>query len=314
MARLVWISLAIALVAAPAGALIVVSGDGRGNTEPPPDDFGFANVGDAAQTAVYIGRGWVLTASHVPEGPVVLQGVVYEPVAGSKVRMRNDDEHFMADLALFRLREPPDLPSLPIRPTPPEEGDLVFLAGNGFGRGEAVELEGEPGWAWSKDAALRWGTNRVRSVRLMIAIGFGNLTAAFETDFSTRDGTEHEAQVTVGDSGGGAFIKRDGTWELAGILFAENQYDEQPRRTAIAGNLTYVADLSVYRDQIFAAMDCDGDYPCMRQRMARRASSCQSVCGEGFAWSGVVLLLVRPRSTRTWPSWARRRRRPPAPS
>ena len=49
--------------------------------------------------------------------------------------------------------------------------------------------------------------------------------------------------MAVGDSGGGAFIKRGDTWELAGVLFAADRNPEQPKRTSIQGNLTLIADL-----------------------------------------------------------------------
>ena len=132
------------------------------------------------------------------------------------------------------------------------------------------------------------------------------MQSRFETDFSGGQATKHEAQVAVGDSGGGAFIKRGDTWELAGVLFAADRNPEQPKRTSIQGNLTLIADLSVYRDQILAVIACDDDRDCIDARRARAPSS----CGEGFAWSLVAPLLVRRR----WPSWAplRRRRREPS--
>lgn len=314
---LLFLVLAIALAAPPTPALIVVSGDGQGNTVAPPDDFGFANVGDAGQTVVYVGQGWVITANHVPLGRVSLDGIPYDALPGSKVRIKNEEEGVSPDLAMFRLEEAPPLPALEIRSSPPRVGDLVLLAGNGFARGAALELDEMPGWVWSRESALRWGTNRVKSVGLKIPVSVGSITVAFETDFSGRGATEHEAQVTIGDSGGGAFIEHDGTWELAGVLFAAEQYENQAKRTAIQGNLTYIADLSVYREQILAVMACDRDAACLEEH-ADRASPCTSICGEGFAWSVVVPLLVRRRSRllvrRTSPSWARRRRRPLAPS
>ncbi len=310
--------IAFALAASPAGAMILASGDGRGNTTAPPDDFGFANVGNAGQTAVYLGAGWVISANHVPLRQVVLQGKPYPALPGSKVQMRNENALVSADVAMYRLRDVPDLPSLRVRRTPPRVGDLVLLAGNGYRRGAPVEFQGEPGWEWSRQAALGWGTNTVKSVGLMVSINLGNATAAFETDFSGEGATEHEAQVAIGDSGGGAFIKRGDTWELAGVLFASSQHPDQTERTAIRGNLTYIADLSVYRDQILAVMACDDDLACIDERRTRRASSCTSICGEGFAWSLVVPLLVgppfRPLFRRRWPSWVRLRRRPRAPS
>ena len=305
------IFIALTLLASPAGALVLASGTGSGNTTAPADDFGFANVGKSRESAVYLGSGWLITANHVAHESVVLEGVRYETLPKSKVRLRNYRARISPDLAMFRLREVPDLPSLPIRPMPPEVGQLVFLAGNGYGSDAAAEFRGNPGWSWSNEKHLRWGTNTVRTVGLIITVKQGNATSAFETDFSGGQATKHEAQVAVGDSGGGAFIKRGDTWELAGVLFAADRNPEQPKRTSIQGNLTLIADLSVYRDQILAFVACDDDRDCIEaRRRTRQASSCSSACGEGFAWSLVVPLLVRRR----WPSWARLRRRRREPS
>ncbi len=263
-------SLALVLaLAGPARAVIIASGDGHGNTTPPADDFGFANVGDAGQSAVYIGNGWVLTANHVRLGPVTLRGVRYPAVPGSRRRLKNGDAPLPPDLAVFRLQDPvPHLPALPIRATSPKIGDLVILMGNGLDRGDPLQVEGHRGWAWGPIENLRWGTNRVDELEVPVKVGRGDDTIAFSTSFSGTGQTEHEAQVAVGDSGGGAFIKNGGTWELAGLLFAASTFDEQPASTSIYGNATYAADLSVYRDQILAltsvpgcrdGLDGDGD-------------------------------------------------------
>jgi hypothetical protein len=257
------------MLAGPAAAVIIASGDGQANVTPPPDDFGFSNVGDAAQTAVYLGNGWVLTANHVALGPVTLRGVSYPAVPGSKTRIRKERANLPADLAVFRLQDPvPDLPPLRIRTSSPEIGAEVILMGNGRNRGEAIEVAGRPGWRWGDRESLRWGTNEVEALDVPVEVGWGSETTAFAMDFSWTDQTTHEAQVAVGDSGGGAFIKRDGSWELAGLLFAATTYDDQPASTSIYGNTTYAADLSVYRNEILAltskpscsdGLDGDGD-------------------------------------------------------
>jgi hypothetical protein len=54
----------------------------------------------------------------------------------------------------------------------------------------------------------------------------------------------------VGDSGGAEFVKVNGTWMLAGVLFNFDAYDGQPAATSLFGNHTYAADLSFYRGQI----------------------------------------------------------------
>ena len=56
----------VTLVAFPAAAVIIDSGDGTGNTGAPPDDPGWDNVGTrGGMTVVYVDNGWVVTAAHV---------------------------------------------------------------------------------------------------------------------------------------------------------------------------------------------------------------------------------------------------------
>ena len=257
------------LVAAPAAAVILAGVDGSANTEPPLDDFGFANVGVVKETAVYLGNGWMITANHVADGPVRFRDRLYPNVEGSKRRLASQGSSVSPDVAVFRLREPiPDLPALPIRSTPPIPGDLVVLAGNGPNRGEATEFEGHRGWRWGRGKALRWGTNRVHALHRSVQATRGDDTVAFSTRFSEQDPTEHEATVAIGDSGGGAFIRNGDRWELAGILFAASTHDDQPKRTTLFGNITYAADLSLYREEVLAiagvpacrdGLDDDGD-------------------------------------------------------
>ena len=65
-------------------AVIIVTGDGTGNTTAPSDDPGFDNVGSVnGLSGVYLGNGWVLTAGHVGSGPMVFGGVTYSPGPGS---------------------------------------------------------------------------------------------------------------------------------------------------------------------------------------------------------------------------------------
>ena len=78
-------------------------------------------------------------------------------------------------------------------------------------------------------------------------------TKAFATRFSIAK-TRYEAQAAYGDSGGAAFVKRDGTWELAGIMYARTEFVDQPSDTAVFGNETVLVDISFYRDQILAVI------------------------------------------------------------
>jgi hypothetical protein len=254
--RLAFLVAALLLPPLPTAAVIIASGDGTGNKIAPADDFGFANVGTSGQSVVYLGRGWVITAHHVSLGPVKLAGARYEPVQGSRVRLKNLGKPGPSpDVALFRLQKPwPELPELRVAEVSPRIGEQVVLMGNGPARGDPIQHDSIDGWAWRAPSVLRWGTNRVEAVGEPVRVGAGTVTTAFAMTFSAPHGerypTPHEAQVGVGDSGGAAFIKRDDTWELAGVLFAARGVDGQAKRTSLYGNLTFAADLAAYRGQI----------------------------------------------------------------
>jgi hypothetical protein len=69
--------------------------------------------------------------------------------------------------------------------------------------------------------------------------------------FDRRE-TRFEAQAAVGDSGGAVFIPRKGRFELAGVLIAVASFPDQPPGTALYGNLSTAADLSVFRKSLAA--------------------------------------------------------------
>src|SRR5262245_15420961 len=106
MQRTLLLALAL-LLAASAQALVYVSGDGHGNTSPPPDDPGWnyvARVGGL--NGVYLGNGWVITANHVTTANSLINGVWYPVVPGSEVRLQNSDLT-LADLKVFRIDPSP---------------------------------------------------------------------------------------------------------------------------------------------------------------------------------------------------------------
>jgi hypothetical protein len=87
-----------------------------------------------------------------------------------------------------------------------------------------------------------------------VDVGIGDVvTRAFAMRFDAGE-TRLEAQAAVGDSGGAAFIEREGRFELAGVLIAIASYPGQPPETALYGNLTTAADLSVYRRTLSALL------------------------------------------------------------
>ena len=59
------------------------------------------------------------------------------------------------------------------------------------------------------------------------------------------------------------FHKRDGTWELAGILHTILPYPGQSAAYSVYGNATFFSDLSVYRDEILDTMAAHSNYSIM---------------------------------------------------
>ncbi|HME68330.1 MAG TPA: trypsin-like peptidase domain-containing protein [Myxococcota bacterium] len=234
-----------ATVAAPACALVVVSDRGFENVTAPSDDPGWANVGTVSGlTGIYLGNGWMLTASHVGAGPVVLGGRTFSAVPDSTVQLRNQDGS-LADLILFRIQGAPHLPRLQIATATPQVGTPVVLMGHGRNRGAPISWSGHEGFAWGTASALRWGTNTVFKSDVR-----ANSTEAFVTQFRKDGATPHEAQAAVGDSGGAVFVKVRRKWRLAGVLDMVATFDKQPPETALYGNFTVSADLARYRPQI----------------------------------------------------------------
>jgi Trypsin len=246
------------LLISEAAAVLIAGPDGTLNSSAPDPDPGFANVGQmSGLTGVYVRNGWVLTAAHVGPGPILLDGLIYDPIPGSNVRIENPSPPH-ADLVAFKLEERPPLPDLVIASVPLSANDEVIMIGNGESRGAAMTWANIDGWEHASPRAIRWGTNRVESTNLLDAD-----TEHFETSFSELRGparNDPEAQSVRGDSGGAAYLWRDGVWELVGILFARGEYEDQPDSTALYGNVSLVADLHAYRAQILAVIDqpdCD---------------------------------------------------------
>jgi len=228
-------------------AVIIVTGDGTGNTTAPSDDPGFDNVGSVnGLSGVYLGNGWVLTAGHVGSGPMVFGGVTYSPVPGSFQKLTGGSAS-LADLAVLRMAGDPGLPTTALATTTPSVGSSVVMIGRGLSRGSATTWNGNNGWGWTSPMVKRWGANRVSMTGLSI-LNTETLTLNF--DGPGPAAVTHEAHVATGDSGGALYWKSGGTWYLAGTLFAALTFGAQPANTSLYGNSTAAADIAFYRSEI----------------------------------------------------------------
>ena len=240
----------------PGQAVLIVTGNGGGNTSAPSDDFGWDYVGWISNglTGVYLGgfnrngeyQHWVLTADHgvngMELGTFKLGNVTHNIVSDSYVRIKNPANHGITnltathtDLALIRLQSAPtNMPNLIISPTAPPVGSSVVAVGFGRNRESTwsawdyyfneVTLDSSAatdfGYKWLGPSAKRWGNNIVDSTNSVF--GDDSLTLEFDFDdpYSTSDsGVTHEAMTVLGDSGGGLFWKNTNSmsWELCGI-------------------------------------------------------------------------------------------------
>ena len=242
---------------------IVAGGDGTQNTTAPADDPGFANVGiRGTGSGIYLGNGWVLTAAHVGAGWVFFNGIDYNAVPNSTVQLTNPpNQGFTSgtDLVLYQIDGRPNLPSLSIESASPSIGWNVIMIGNGRDRSPSESYwtsswtpSSSPstyaGYTWAATQSTRWGTNVINSMGIPEGVGVNSETA-FETQFTGN--TQYDAQGASGDSGGAVFHKdASGQWEFAGVMFAINNLLGQPAGTSVFGDVTYSADLSIYRSEI----------------------------------------------------------------
>jgi hypothetical protein len=211
-------------------------------------------------TIVYLGEGWVLTASHVGAQDVEIEGRVYRKAPEPTVQIYNDDRT-AADLIAYRILGNPDFPALPpleISEQTPAKGAFAILAG--AGREKSDENRSLAGalrriWRGLADARPRWGTNTIAGASERVTIG-DRVTDAIITEYSLVDdlfATPYEAQAVTGDSGGALFVAEGDAFVLAGVLFAASSgdpYGSEPSRT-------FAVDLARYREQILAAIEAE---------------------------------------------------------
>jgi hypothetical protein len=247
LCRVIALSLALNVFAASGAVGLVIEHEEETlNQRAPVDDPGWANVGVCDRwTAVYLGRGWVLTAAHVGPSDITLEGTMYAADIKSRERVRNPDGT-AADLMLFRIDPEPDLPSLKISAESPPIGSPIVMVGSGLGRGEKTTGEGRVGFFWQAPSVKRWGTSVVHEYLRNQSIGN---TDVFATRFSIAN-TAHEAHAAHGDSGGAAFAYLEDRWQLVGIILAVDKHNGQPERSAAYGNRTMIADLARYNQFI----------------------------------------------------------------
>ncbi len=261
--------------------VVVISGAAN-STAPSGQPF-FGNVGIVGGgSAIYLGNRWVMSAAHVAGGlpaSVTFGGNVYSTQAGTFNRLHDPDTlgnpmPTVTDAVLFRLTTDPGLPWLTFANSTPTVSSSVMMIGSGRQQlgspsywnvdviaGPANDVWTELGSGLGAEAAgfktsgtrvTKWGVNQISTTGIELDYGAGPVSL-FTTTFN--DGAFlHEAQAVIGDSGGAVFTNPGSGWQLSGMMLSVGLYENQPSgaETAILGNITYNADISVYRNEILS--------------------------------------------------------------
>lgn len=241
-----------------------------------PSDVNYLNGG----TALYLGNGYCLTTQHIKnnDNPVnaTFAGVQYDIVAGSWDRLDDAVLGTQADLTLFRINQAGgSYPLTSIAPSviasaSPAANATVYMIGYGKNRQAAkttwyIDTTPTPfvwqtssfpgydttisGYAWAADGSktLRWGSNTIEGTINPVTEG---VTRGFYTTFDSSGGG-NECQVADGDSGGAVFTYADDTgWSLVGLMLSRATFSGQPHASAVYGDESRMADLTLYRSQI----------------------------------------------------------------
>jgi hypothetical protein len=293
----------ILLVPRPAQAIIdlgatdnnIPIGQYPGWTEGDP---GWANVTRVGSNYIYLTDGWVLAARH--EG--VASTMKFDagdtaPIPHQNYIVPNPTDwpvtlSVQSDLQLIRIKDDFNLPSLTIATTPPPlNGEVVFI-GRGSGRAATqtnwnVNTSDPDHWVWTETATggnyhgykaagsqvKRWGTNLIADEEPLFHENDADVDGVYRlngrdiislfTNFDQTGGTSHEAQAIGGNSGSAVFYKRDGNWELSGVINATFVYQNQLTSWAVYGDSTAFSDLSAYYDEIYSIIDSHPEYSVM---------------------------------------------------
>lgn len=261
--------LALAAVSsiAPSASAIIIAGGGTNpaplNDTAPLSDPGWDRVGRVGSngTGVYLGNGYVLTTQHVSgKNTLTIGGTTYNRLStDTGYVLTNDNPGLTAqtDLHLFRVAVPEGtglhgLDPLAIAETSYAGTNQVgTVIGTGRTQLEQVRV------VFGSNQGFNVGDDTSREKRwALMEAGTGSTIESFARDVvafrSTFTNNLNDGAATQRDSGSGVFFDTGSGFELGGMVFGIAVFNGQPADTAWFNNLTHIADLSEYRDQIQA--------------------------------------------------------------
>lgn len=228
---------------------------------------------------------------------IQFNGGSFKRIKGQSYPIANTTSGWSAvtDLRLIRIDGDPGLAPLKIATQPlteatPQMNRQVTIIGSGPSRltnqtrwnssWQEVESGGSYiGYKTDGVAVKRWGTNEIADEdclfnncsndtnlqgRLQLTLGIGPTDVMSMITQFDLNGLANETQVVGGDSGSSVFYKRNGVWELTGIVNAQYPVAQgQSTSNAVYTGYMVFADLSHYRGQIESVMDLHEDYSVM---------------------------------------------------
>ena len=233
--------LLIGLSAGSASAIIAA--DASPNITAPTALNVYDNIGRIGSgSGVYIGNGFVLSATHVGGSSIDLAGASHA-MAKVKTFVRTSN-NYASDLSLYRLTDSATLSHLPaitLATSTPSLGSQVLMVGTG------VTNDG------SRDKS--WATSSIVSNNYDTLVG-GRHVEGMKLGYSAGG---DNGQAAAGDSGGAVFSLVGGQYVLAGLMHAvyDGNYDDD---YTDFGDGTIASDLSQYAGQL-AEFNINGSSP-----------------------------------------------------
>jgi len=199
-------------VAGAPGVILLDTGDPSANTTAPTSPLagsGWQYEGEwGGLLGTPIAPNFFISAAHIGRAGMVFsfQGNEYRPVGvfsspGSDFLIWKVAETFSTFAPLYTAAD--------------EVGGHIVVIGRGTQRGSERILDNTlRGWNWGdSDSVQRWGENDIEGV--VPYQGHDLLYANFD-QHSVEGDRPNECHLSVGDSGGAAFLDDDGTWKLVG--------------------------------------------------------------------------------------------------